>query len=524
MKKSFEYNPTRTAKPKSLLFDRVPPKIIKQLRQQYLVEQGKERAPRQNKKERKQDRVANIFARSQLKKVFETVIIDEAHFLRNVLAYWGLGAAALGAQSKRIILLSGTPFNNSNSDMSALMTFIDPRHEAARVKWWDKATSSGSAAAIIRDVAEWRKSFVLRRQKDVLGDKLPSRERCVIDSPLRRSEVGVYEYYEYVFLKVLDQLKEDEDNRRKQREMVNIMMSCMACMRMALIHPVIPRGREVTIQFSPSRKHLLKRHEQNKVCVLCCILTPTENAEKHKAMKDGEEETDKLDFRKILGSTAGSHTDENILEGDDEPSWDVDDSNRGNCEDEKGRIVEITAMSSVCCHAAGSDCCHWAHERCLELFEEKGYDRCPRCLDFSSRLHFSSTADSKAYCQDIRTTICEAGGFAASAKIEKAVEWFRSVPQSEKALILSFFKGSLDLLEGILTYEHGIKCCRYDGDVSKEERARDLNDFKTNDDCRLLLASVQSGGTGLNIVEGNNVLFLDRWYNPQIHDQAESRW
>jgi len=342
----------------------------------------------------------------------------------------------------------------------------------------------------------------------------------VIDAPLRLSEFGVYEYYEYVFLKVLDQLKEDEDNRRKQREMVNIMMSCMACMRAALIHPVLPRGREVTLQFSPSRKHLLKREEQNKVCVLCSILTPTENAEKHKAIKEGEEENEKLDFRKILGSS-GSRTDENIFEGDDEPSWDVDDSNRGN--DEKGRIVEITATSSVRCHAAGSDCCHWAHERCLELFEEKGYDKCPRCLDFSSRLHFSSTDNNKIYCQDIKTSISETGGFTASAKIEKAVEWFRSVPKSEKALILSFFKGSLDLLEGILTYEHGIKCCRYDGDVPKEERSRDLDDFKTNDECRLLLASVQSGGTGLNIVEGNNVLFLDRWYNPQIHDQAESR-
>ena len=523
MKKLFEYNATRTVKPKSLLFDMVPPKVIKQLRQQYLIEQGKERAPRQNKKEKKQDRVANIVARIQLKKVFETVIIDEAHFLRNVLAYWGLGAAALGAQSKRTILLSGTPFNNSNSDMSALMTFIDPRHEAARVKWWDKATSGRSATAIIRDVGEWKKIFMLRRQKDVLGDKLPTRHRCVIDAPLRLSEFGVYEYYEYVFLKVLDQLKEDEENRRKQREMVNIMMSCMACMRSALIHPILPRGREVTIQYSPSRKHLLKREEQNKVCVLCSILNPTENAEKHKAIKEGEEENEKLDFRKILGSS-GSRTDENIFEGDDEPSWDVDDSNGGNNEDEKGRIVEITATSSVRCHAAGSDCCHWAHERCLELFEEKGYDKCPRCLDFSSRLHFSSTDNNKIYCQDIKTSISETGGFTASAKIEKAVEWFRSVPKSEKALILSFFKGSLDLLEGILTYEHGIKCCRYDGDVPKEERARDLDDFKTNDECRLLLASVQSGGTGLNIVEGNNVLFLDRWYNPQIHDQAESRW
>lgn len=178
---------------KSILFEKVPHQLIGQLRQQYLIEQGKERAPHYTKNEKKQDRVVNIVARANLTKAFETVIIDEAHFLRNgknqnnakqcqepdkltlsmssnlVLAYWGLGAAVLGAQSKRTVLLSGTPFNNSNSDMSALMTYIDPQHEAARVKWWDKATSRMSAAAIIQDVGDWRDSFMLRRQKEILG-------------------------------------------------------------------------------------------------------------------------------------------------------------------------------------------------------------------------------------------------------------------------------------------------------------------------------------------------------------------
>ncbi|KAL7534918.1 hypothetical protein ACHAXR_006157 [Thalassiosira sp. AJA248-18] len=94
---------------------------------------------------------------------------------------------------------------------------------------------------------------------------------------------------------------------------------------------------------------------------------------------------------------------------------------------------------------------------------------------------------------------------------------------SAQAIILSFFKGSLDLIEGILTYELGVHCCRYDGDVGKEKRKQDLDRFKTNKKYRVLLASVQSGGTGLNITEANNVLFLDRWFNPQTHEQAESR-
>lgn len=167
-----------------------------------MIDQGKERAPHYVKNEPKPDRVTKIVGRNNLPKVFESVIIDECHFLRNILAYWGMGAALLGSQSKRTILLSGTPYNNGNSDMSALMTFIDPRHEASLVNWWDRATSRRKASDVIDAVSDWKSTFMLRRQKDVLGNKLPSRERCVIGVPYLPSEVGVYEYYEAVFLKV----------------------------------------------------------------------------------------------------------------------------------------------------------------------------------------------------------------------------------------------------------------------------------------------------------------------------------
>ena len=117
----------------------------------------------------------------------------------------------------------------------------------------------------------------------------------------------------------------------------------------------------------------------------------------------------------------------------------------------------------------------------------------------------------------------DANGFKASAKIEEAIKWIQNVPQNEKMIVMSFFKGSLDLVEGALC-DLGFECIRYDGDISKEKRAKELKRFKTKQSVRVLLASVQSGGVGLNITEANHVLFLDRWFNPQVHDQAESRW
>ena len=275
------------------------------------------------------------------------------------------------------------------------------------------------------------------------------------------------------------------------------------------------------MQFSPSRKHLLKREEQSKVCVLCDISTPTENLEKYKAINEGREEDflESIDFRKILGSTR-ARSDENIMDCDDDSGQVGNINDKNTMKEDKGRMIEL---GHDLCVAFGTDCCHFAHESCLKVFEESGKSRCPKCQDLSSRLH-STGSKKKVYCQEIKTTISEKGGFTASDKIEKAVCWFERIPKSDKAIILSFFKGSLDPFEGVLTYVHGIQCCRYDGDISKDRRAQDLERFKTDNNCRVLLASVQSGGTGLNIVEANHILFMDRWYNPQIHDQAESRW
>ena len=117
--------------------------------------------------------------------------------------------------------------------MAALMTFIDPRQKAAQVKWWDEATK-GKGNDIVKAVSDWRKTFMLRRTKGILQDKLPPRERSCLDVPAKPSEIAVYEAYEAMFISALNRLQEeiDDSNQKAQREMMDIMMACMACMRM----------------------------------------------------------------------------------------------------------------------------------------------------------------------------------------------------------------------------------------------------------------------------------------------------
>jgi len=43
-------------------------------------------------------------------RTYQTVCIDEAHFLKSLVTYWGAAAGLLGIHAERMIAMSGTPF------------------------------------------------------------------------------------------------------------------------------------------------------------------------------------------------------------------------------------------------------------------------------------------------------------------------------------------------------------------------------------------------------------------------------
>ena len=97
------------------------------------------------------------------------------------------------------------------------------------------------------------------------------------------------------------------------------------------------------------------------------------------------------------------------------------------------------------------------------------------------------------------------------------------MPRAE-VLVFSFFKAFLDLAEAMLVIEMGITCGRFDGDcASQKAKSAVLNAFRSADGPRVLLATIHSGGVGLNITIANHVIFADRWPNPQIAEQAICR-
>ena len=478
-------------------------------------------------------------------KMWRTVVIDECHFLKNLVSYWGIAASLLGLHAERIVPITGTPYNNGSQDIATIMTFIDPALPSASNSWWQKATQVTAAESVAQAVGDWHEQYMIRREKTVLGNLLPPKHIASVPVAPYPMELQVYEMHESRFLLTLDKFSRLANDRRpeamaKKKKLFQFMLSSASCMRVALIHPVLPGGgRGWTIHFSPSRRKLAASKSEPQLCVCCKRRIKSKNNNK------GTVSQARRNLLEIIN-------DQDLGESDDEEDEYDSDDDEGMNFGKRGRenkirkvygTGEIVAIPpDLCLTPKDSGFRHYACQSCLEDVQVQGIG-CPLCLDLQMRAQLGSgekflqekkleaetkgktikidpdaasklEIDRPVYCQDIL------GGFKPSAKLVSIVLELKSIPLGDKAIILSFFKGSLDLLEAILHYELHINCARFDGDVQPGERAEELERFKTDETCRFLLMSVQTGGVGLNVVEANRVIFIDRWFNPFVHEQV----
>ncbi|KAK7612176.1 SNF2 family N-terminal domain-containing protein [Phyllosticta paracitricarpa] len=115
--------------------------------------------------------------------------------------------------------------------------------------------------------------------------------------------------------------------------------------------------------------------------------------------------------------------------------------------------------------------------------------------------------------------------WVSSSKIDRTMELLREIRQndaSEKTLIFSQFTGLLDLLELPITRED-IGYVRYDGAMAAKTRDEAVQRFTTDPDTKVMLVSLKAGNSGLNLVEGSQVIILDPFWNPYIEYQAIDR-
>ena len=110
-----------------------------------------------------------------------------------------------------------------------------------------------------------------------------------------------------------------------------------------------------------------------------------------------------------------------------------------------------------------------------------------------------------------------------SAKLERIKDILHTVVSNdEKAVVFSLLLDPLDML-GQLLDQDGIGYVQLRGEQSLPERERVIVQFQQEDTIPILLSSTRVGGEGINLVEANHVIFVNRWWNPSANNQAKDR-
>ncbi|KAG7361311.1 SNF2-related protein [Nitzschia inconspicua] len=458
-----------------------------------------------------------------ISKIFRMIIIDEAHFFKNLKTYWSMAAGLICLHSERVGLLTGTPFNNSCQDMAALMTFIDPLDDSAFLSWWKEKMDARVGSTVRQALSDWTSRYLIRREKEVISHLLPKKR--IRKEAVSQNRLETYEEHEKRMLDALRMVHYAAQNEKKWllKEAVITMLGCAACMQLSLLHPVLPNnGRQLTVLFSPSRQKNqdVKSALENESKCVCCdrrIKTVRMNARRNVAMAALDIDNLEDEFGDDMDDSDGE------IIFDDELGSDSEEGRAKGRRNKKQRGTgNIVPIDGGLCQLSKHGIRHFACETCIEGLRGKG-ECCPKCTDLFAKANYvdkdpieEKTNSDHVYCRDIL------GGFKASAKLERIVQDVMKISKDQKAMVVSFYKGSLDLLEAMF-HEHGVNAVRFDGDVSAEERQACLHEFKTTPSCQVLLMTAQTGGTGLNITEANQGFFTERYWNPMVLDQCEDR-
>lgn len=331
----------------------------------------------------------------------------------------------MGAHSLRSVPLTGTPFCNGVDDLASIMTLINPNLKSAKSPYWKRVTDKAPASQVVESCSNVTTTFFVRREKEaVLKDMVKKISNREVVQQYRAEQLS-YEPYEASLLDVLKRFSRISDipeHAYEMKQLFTCMMSLMSSMRQANTHAMLPGGREWTITFSPTRRHLVSKESRISVCVCC-----NRNTRPSIPICDGRV------GHKIKNSSS-------LNPGFEEFENGLDDDDPEDCENEEnGGLDPIPAL-----YCRSRRVRHYAHPKCLEEIT----DGCPRCLH-KDKVFEQKYPGCKRYCQSVD------GGFPGSSKIDAVIEWQSALPTGDK-VCSSSVTVMLDVLFHAQKYSHGV--------------------------------------------------------------------
>lgn len=107
------------------------------------------------------------------------------------------------------------------------------------------------------------------------------------------------------------------------------------------------------------------------------------------------------------------------------------------------------------------------------------------------------------------------------AVLKQTTYWMKQEPES-KIIVFGFFKETLRILEQI--YDHyGVKTRVLSGGMAGSSQQKALDEWSSENDIPILLASLKAGSEGLNLIVASKVILIDSWWNCATENQSFGR-
>lgn len=177
-------------------------------------------------------------------------------------------------------------------------------------------------------------------------------------------------------------------------------------------------------------------------------------------------------------------------------------------------------------------CCHVFCLECIRNCMASGNRRCPECrhvidprtgikeLPPPPQVPLGPAPDGNApLLQDIRVE----GDWHESSRVTALLSAMSQIPDDEKIIVFSHFVSFLRYIERVFESK-GITSLMLHGGMTEKARNRAVQNFqKLDHHPRVLLASIQACGFGLNITRASRVFVMDPSWNPSTEEQAVNR-
>jgi SWI/SNF related-matrix-associated actin-dependent regulator of chromatin subfamily C len=454
------------------------------------------------------------------------VVLDEAHTIRNTSSKIFNSCCEIHAERRWAV--SGTPLQNYLNDLGALIRFLRLR-PFDKPKVWQQyimAPLKGGDVNAVKQLQLIVKSITLRRLKTRVD--LPELQEQVVRLDFSPPELSLYQAFLAKLGASVRIMTTTEKKVARQMAEKHVFKTLFQ------LRAIAAHGREMLSE--ADMKEIEGDTAETAISIINLgdepglekgneFLTQDQAYEELESMKSNELNRcmsceRELDNEKIVID----------LDSDDES----DDSNDQNVDS------DIIGYFTPCLHLLCQQC--KADPSTYQSSPtEDGHYTCPTCngyrqiglieLRYSVRQRLENLRQNpQRLTKGAKWTPDTYSGphtkvRALLEEIKRSAEESSELPPDEppiRSVVFSQWTQILDLIAFAFARE-GILHLRLDGTMSVPQRTSVLKTFRTDPSIRVLLVSIQAGGTGLTLTAANRAYIMDPGFNPGVEDQAADR-